>query len=216
MGDRGSDCPGGEPFPPEAPQHERSSVAAARRRSRQPLATGARCAGGQPPTDPGRDHGRGKALRVDDAIPWPDDSLLLATDAGLRAYSPDARKLSRVDLPEPPQPATTLVRDGLGRLWMGGGTIWTARISSRGLWLGEPGAKTPEAFDRVPWVGRNEVYAIAPDPQHADGVIVALGWQASRSSGQGKSPDCGGRWSDEAGFSSWQFLATGETRMKHG
>ena len=64
----------------------------------------------------------GKTLRVDDAIPWPDDSLLLATDAGLRAYSPDVRKLSRVDFPEPPQPATTLVRDGLGRLWMGGGS----------------------------------------------------------------------------------------------
>jgi hypothetical protein len=117
----------------------------------------------------------GKTLRVDDAIPWPDDSLLFATEAGLRAYSHNVRKLSRVDLPEPPQPATTLVRDGLGRLWMGGGSMWTARISSRGLWLGEPGAKAPEAFDRVPWVGRNEVYAIAPDPQHADGVIVALG-----------------------------------------
>jgi hypothetical protein len=117
----------------------------------------------------------GKTLRVDDAIPWPNDSLLLATDAGLRAYSPDVRKLSRVDFPEPLQSATTLVRDGLGRLWMGGGTIWTARISSRGLWLGEPGARTPEAIDRVAWVGRNEVYAIAPDPQHADGVIVALG-----------------------------------------
>ena len=58
---------------------------------------------------------------------------------------------------------------------MGAGTIWTARISLRGLWLGEPGAKTPEAFDRVPWVGQSEVYAIAPDPNHADGVIVALG-----------------------------------------
>jgi hypothetical protein len=119
----------------------------------------------------------GKTLRVDHAIPWSDDSLLLATDAGLRAYSPHVRKLSRVDLPEPPKPATTLVRDGLGRLWMGGGSIWTDRISSRGLWLGVPGAKTPEAFDPVPWVGRNEVYAIAPDPQHPDGVIVALGPQ---------------------------------------
>jgi hypothetical protein len=117
----------------------------------------------------------GKSLRVDHAIPWSDASLLLATDAGLRVYYPNARKLSRVDLPEPPQPATTLARDGLGRLWMGGGTIWTARKSSRGLWLGVPGAKTPEAFDRVPRVGRNEVHAIAPDPQHADGVVLAFG-----------------------------------------
>jgi hypothetical protein len=117
----------------------------------------------------------GKTLRADDAIPWPDDSLLLATDASLRAYAPKVGKLTRVDSPDPPQPATTLARDGLGRLWMGGGSIWTSRISSRGLWLGKPGAKTPEAFDRVPWVGRNEVYAIAPEPRHADGVIVALG-----------------------------------------
>ncbi|MHC5540423.1 hypothetical protein ACYOEI_19555, partial [Singulisphaera rosea] len=117
----------------------------------------------------------GERLHVDDAIAWTDDSVLLATNAGLRAYSVKTRKLSRVDFPEPPQPATTLVRDGLGRLWMGCGTIWTDRKSTRGLWLGEPGAKTTVGFDRVPWVGRSEVFAIIPDPHHADGVIVALG-----------------------------------------
>lgn len=117
----------------------------------------------------------GKPLRTEDAIPWIENSLLLATDKGLRVYSPNTGKLSRADIPEPPHPATTIVRDGLGRLWMGGRTSWNRRTSLQGLWLGEPGAKTPEAFDHVPWIGRSHVYAIAPDPQHADGVVVALG-----------------------------------------
>ena len=85
---------------------------------------------------------------------------------GLRTYAPTTHTLSAVDLPEPPQPATKLVRDGLGRLWCGG---------ERGLALSEPGAKIAETLDCVPWVGRSRVHALAPDPQHADGVIVALG-----------------------------------------
>jgi hypothetical protein len=107
-----------------------------------------------------------KALHIYNAIPWSDGALLLATDAGLRTYTPATRTTSRADLPEPAQPATTLVRDGLGRLWLGG---------DKGLWLSEPGAKAPEALDRVPWVGRGGVNGFAPDPEHADGVIVALG-----------------------------------------
>jgi hypothetical protein len=39
----------------------------------------------------------------------------------------------------------------------------------------EPGGKTLEAFDRVPWLGRSPVRVMARDPQHDDGVIVALG-----------------------------------------
>jgi hypothetical protein len=117
----------------------------------------------------------GQPLRIDDAIAWSNDALLLATDAGLREYAPGTGKLSRIDLPEPPCPPTTLVRDGLGRLWLGCGSIWTARRSARGLWLVEPGAKKPEAFDRVPWVAGSEVYCLATDPDHPDGVIAALG-----------------------------------------
>ncbi len=41
--------------------------------------------------------------------------------------------------------------------------------------MSESGARNPESFVRVPWVGRGEVSAIASDPQHADGVIAALG-----------------------------------------
>jgi hypothetical protein len=117
----------------------------------------------------------GKALRVDDATAWSDESLLLATGAGLRTYTPSTGKLARVDLPEPPRPPTALVRDGLGRLWLGAGSVWTARGSAEGLWLIDPEAGTLETLDRVPWVGRSEVYALAPDPQHPGGVIAALG-----------------------------------------
>jgi len=108
----------------------------------------------------------GKAPRIDDAIPWSDGTILLATTFGLRAYAPATRKLSRVDFPEPAQPATIVARDGRGRLWLGG---------ERGLWMAEPGAKHAEAFNRVPWLGRTAVEALCRDPRHDDGVIVALG-----------------------------------------
>ena len=108
----------------------------------------------------------GKVPVINDGIPWSDGSLLLATDQGLRAYAPTTGKLFQVALPEPPHPATALVRDGLGRIWL---------LADKRLWLSESGARTPESFDRVPWVGRGEVSAIASDPQHADGVIAALG-----------------------------------------
>jgi hypothetical protein len=107
-----------------------------------------------------------KSLVIHDGIPWSDGSLLLATDQGLRAYAPSTGNLSKTNLPEPPQAATVLVRDGLGRIWL---------LAGERLWLSDHGARTPETFDRVPWVGQGKVSAIAADPQHADGVIVALG-----------------------------------------
>jgi hypothetical protein len=107
-----------------------------------------------------------KALHVSAATPWSAGTLLLATDVGLRAYDLAAGRLSKVSLGEPPQPVNTLARDGLGRLWLG---------CRNGLWLVEAGGKTLESFDRVPWVRRNEVHSLVPDPRHEDGVIVALG-----------------------------------------
>jgi len=107
-----------------------------------------------------------KSLRISAGIPWSARTLLLATDAGLRAYDPGARKLSKIDLEEPPKPVNAFARDGLGRLWLG---------CKSGLWMVEAGGKTLESFDRVPWIGGNEVHALAPDPRHDDGVIVALG-----------------------------------------
>jgi hypothetical protein len=110
---------------------------------------------------------RGKSLRVEDAIPWPKGGFLLATDAGLRAFDPTGPRLSRVDLPEPTKPATELIADGRGRLWLGS--------HDGGLWLIDPAAKAIESLDRVPFVGQSDVYGLAPDSHHEDGVIVALG-----------------------------------------
>jgi hypothetical protein len=107
----------------------------------------------------------GRPLRIDDAIAWSDGAVLLATDAGLRAYSASAHKLAPVGVPDPPSPAKSLARDGRGRLWLGGD----------GLWLSHPGENTLESFDRVPWVGRNQVFDLVPDPEHDDGIIAALG-----------------------------------------
>ncbi len=107
----------------------------------------------------------GKTPRISDGIPWSAGTILLATSVGLRKYDLTASRLSRVDLPEPSQPVTTLVRDRRGRLWLGG----------KGLSLFDPATNALETLESVPAVGRNAVYALAPDPSREDGVIVALG-----------------------------------------
>ncbi|AGA27923.1 hypothetical protein [Singulisphaera acidiphila] len=107
-----------------------------------------------------------KTLHISAAIPWSSEAILLATDSGLRVYDPATQRLSKVDWGEPLQPVNALAQDGLGRLWLG---------CKRGLWMVEAGGKTMEPFDRVPWIWQNEVDALAPDPRHEDGVIVALG-----------------------------------------
>jgi hypothetical protein len=107
------------------------------------------------------------SLRIEDAFPWSQGRLLLATDAGLRLYNPTVGRLSRIDLPEPPQPATTLTTDGRGRLWLG--------CRTGGLWMIDPAANAVESVDRVPLIGKGTVYSLAPDPNREDGVIVALG-----------------------------------------
>lgn len=108
---------------------------------------------------------RAAELEILDAIPWTADILLLATSAGLRSYDPAKVTLAKVDLPEPPKPATKLVRDGVGRLWLGG---------ENGLWLSEAGAKAVESLDPVPAVKGSRVDALGPDPAHADGVIAVF------------------------------------------
>jgi hypothetical protein len=119
-----------------------------------------------------------KPFLVGDAIPWSEGALLLATDVGLRTYNPTTSKVSRVDLPEPPQPVSVLIRDRRGRLWLAGHDLrredrrWWG---GRDLWLCDPATRPLDTFEDVPGFGRNEVYALAPDPSHDDGVIAALG-----------------------------------------
>lgn len=105
-------------------------------------------------------------LTVHGAIAWSDDAVLLSTDTGLRTYAPSTGVLAKVDLPDPEIPADVLARDGLGRLWLGG---------EEGLRLAVPGAKAVESFADVPPIGKAAVKGLAPDPDHPDGVIAALG-----------------------------------------
>ena len=121
--------------------------------------------GENPRLSPVQIDNNGKVLIINDGIAGPDGSLVLATYQGLRTYDPATRKLSTISFPEPSQPATTLVRDGLGRIWL---------LADGRLWLSENGTRNAEPFDRVPWVGQRKVSAIAPDPRHADGIIAAL------------------------------------------
>ena len=107
-----------------------------------------------------------RPIDIHAAIPWADDAFLLATDSGLMTFSPATGKAVAAGLPEPARVVTTLVRDRLGRLWLG---------NEKGLWLSEPGAKSVEAFDRVPWLAQGGVEGLTPDPAHADGIIAALG-----------------------------------------
>ena len=124
-------------------------------------------AGDKPRFEPIELREAGKTLGIEDAISLPKGRFLLATDAGLRVVDSTGTRLSRVDLPEPPQPATKLIADGRRRLWLGS--------RAGGLWLIDPSAKTIESLDRVPFVGQSDVYGLAADPNHEDGVIVALG-----------------------------------------
>jgi hypothetical protein len=80
----------------------------------------------------------GTSLRVRDAMPWSGRSLMLATEAGLRVYDPATKQTSRTEFPDLAQPATTLTRDGLNRLWLG---------NEQGLWWCEARAK---ALDPIP------------------------------------------------------------------
>ncbi len=107
-----------------------------------------------------------KLLQTSAAIPWSNAAVLLATDQGLRVYNPTKGAVARPDFPEPPQHTQVLARDALGRLWLGG---------ENGLWLLDTAAKTLESLEAVPPIARNEVYSLAPDPHHEDGIIAALG-----------------------------------------
>ena len=57
-----------------------------------------------------------------------------------------------------------LVRDGRGRLWLGG----------EGLAVLEADGKTLHPLDELPKLGRSKIEALAADPAHADGAIAAV------------------------------------------
>ena len=124
----------------------------------------------------------GKALAIASAIPWSEGTLLLATRVGMRAYARATGMLSRVNLAEPPQPATVLVRDGLGRLWWG---------NHNGLGLSEPGdhpRKSSIACRGLAAAGSMLLPPIHSTPTASSRPSAREAW---RSCGHIKNPDCG-------------------------
>lgn len=110
----------------------------------------------------------GEDLWFKAAIPWDNGLVLFATNAGMRTYDVVADRFAKIDFPIPPEPKKlrSLARDGRGRLWLGG---------DKCLFLAVAGERSVEAFDAIPEFRGAEVLALAPDPEHADGVIASLG-----------------------------------------
>jgi hypothetical protein len=107
----------------------------------------------------------GALLKILDAIPWSKGELLLATDKGLRRFDIATDKVRHAELPAPGGPVTSLARDGLGRVWLGG----------EGLWLVDLDGGRLHDVGALPMIGRTAVVTMAADPAHRDGVIISLG-----------------------------------------
>jgi hypothetical protein len=106
----------------------------------------------------------GHDLNVRDAISWTRDALLLATDRGLRTFAIDGGRLATPSLDTGGRLVSRLVRDGRGRLWLGGG----------GLAVLDTGGRSHHSLDALPMPGRSKIVALAADPGHPDGVIAAV------------------------------------------
>jgi len=109
----------------------------------------------------------GAPLKVLDAIPWSKGEVLLATDKGLRRFDVATDAIRDAGLPSPGGPVSSLARDGLGRVWLGG----------EGLWLvdGEGDDGRLHDLGTLPMIGRTAVATMAADPADRDGVLVSLG-----------------------------------------
>ena len=103
-------------------------------------------------------------LKVRDAISWSRGEVLLATDRGLRTFAIDGGKISTPPLNTGGRAVSHLVRDGRGRLWLGG----------EGLAVLAADGKTLHPLDALPMLGRSKVVAVAADPAHPDGAIAAV------------------------------------------
>jgi hypothetical protein len=102
---------------------------------------------------------------VYDALSWEPGVVLLATDVGLRFCDTATGSLEFVTFPVPDERVWRLCRDKADRLWLGGAGLWMSDLSGQIL----------HSFSEVPVVGKRGVSALGLDPEHEDGVIVALG-----------------------------------------
>ncbi len=102
---------------------------------------------------------------IRDAIAWKPGELLLATDDGLRTLTMADGRLWTPRLTTGGRPVARLARDARGRLWLGG---------DEGLSVLEADGKTLHHLDDVPLIGRSRIQAIAADPDHPDGALIAI------------------------------------------
>ncbi len=102
------------------------------------------------------------ALPVEDALPWANDALLIATWRGLYELPSGGGPLLASPLAAP-RDVRRLARDARGRLWLGG----------EGLWVHDLKRGRLHVLDAAPVVGGRTVFAIAPDRE--GGVTVAFG-----------------------------------------
>jgi hypothetical protein len=107
----------------------------------------------------------GKKIRVLDALRWTNETLLLATDKGLRSLEITTGKLIPSGLSDPGHTVSALSRDGLGRAWLAGD----------GIWLVDPDGKRLHPCDALPMLDKTRVVALAADRDHRDGVIASIG-----------------------------------------
>jgi hypothetical protein len=107
-------------------------------------------------------------LEILDSIASAPGELILATNRGLKSYTTATGKLAPSILAEAAsrtvKGATSLCRDGLGRLWVGG----------EGLAVWEPQGARLHSLDALPMLGRSPVSALAADPGAPDGIATVL------------------------------------------
>ena len=107
----------------------------------------------------------GQRLNVRDAISWTKDQLLLATDRGLRTFAMNGGQTATPPLNAGGRTVSHLVRDGRGRLWLGGEGLAV---------LDADGTTLHPLDDLLPMPGRSKIDAMAADPAHPEGAIAAV------------------------------------------
>jgi hypothetical protein len=107
-------------------------------------------------------------LDIHDAIASAPGELILATDRGLKSYTTATGKLAPSPLAEAAsrtvKGVTSLCRDGLGRLWVGG----------EGLAVWEPQSARLHSLDELPMLGQSPVSALAAEAGAPDGIAAVL------------------------------------------
>jgi ligand-binding sensor domain-containing protein len=101
--------------------------------------------------------------RVRDILELEPGLFLLATDGGMKIWRPGDKNFSPPGIPVPSKEVYTLVRDGAGRIWMGG----------QGLWLLENGRLL--AVEGVPHLGFEDVWRLKPHIPDPLAVVVSPG-----------------------------------------